>query len=353
MHSNRLALFEASPISPVSDTNERTLPEEILLLHFGSNSYTRNGVNGEILFTEEDADNILADFEKRGKDLVIDYEHQSLSGEKAPAAGWIHILEKDARGLLARIKYWTKEAEEFLLRGEYRYFSPTLCFSRKGKSLSAIHSVALTNHPAMHGLDPLAAGDLDHSAGDEESKEEKEDEAEFIYAGNHTFSQDPPEDIVEEILEKAGLLSLASEEKVRRKELLFSHLSLLQEKAENAENFLSGHHLKSFQEAALKLKEAEKLSAEEMLRQAFSQGKLTESMRNWAEALADSSPGLFQEYLKTAPRIVPGNDVPAASFEEKGVKQSFSDEEEKIFAMLGLSAEEIVKFPERFPENIF
>ena len=205
----------------------------------------------------------------------------------------------------------------------------------------------------MHGIDPLAAGDLDHSAGDDESKEEKVDESGFIYAGNNTLSRENPEDIMEEILEKTGLISLASTEGAGRKELLFAHLSLLQEKAENAENFLSGHHLDSFQDAALKLKEAEKLSAREMLRQAFSQGKLTENMRNWAEALADSSPGLFQEYLKTAPRIVPGNDVPAPSFEEKGGKQSFSDEEEKIFAMLGLSAEEIVKQPASFPENIF
>jgi phage I-like protein len=32
---------------------------------------------------------MVAHFEARGLDLVVDYEHQTLSGQKAPAAGWI------------------------------------------------------------------------------------------------------------------------------------------------------------------------------------------------------------------------------------------------------------------------
>jgi len=32
---------------------------------------------------------MVAHYEERGLDLVVDYEHQTLSGHKAPAAGWI------------------------------------------------------------------------------------------------------------------------------------------------------------------------------------------------------------------------------------------------------------------------
>ena len=40
---------------------------------------------------------MAADFRSRGVDLVIDYEHQSLQGERAPAAGWIKELEARSR----------------------------------------------------------------------------------------------------------------------------------------------------------------------------------------------------------------------------------------------------------------
>lgn len=344
MRSNRLALFESSPItplSPVSDNNKRSLPEEILLLRYGSNSYTRNGVSGEILFTEEDAENLLGDFRKRARDLVIDYEHQSLSGEKAPAAGWISALEKTQEGLLARIKYWTKEAEEFLLKGEYRYFSPTLLFSRKGKTLSAIHSVALTNHPAMHGIDPLTAGDLALSAG-EDLSERQEEKAGFTYPETENSNETKGE-FMDEILEKAGLLSLASSDAVTRKEALLSHLTALQEKAETAEAFLEKHHFASFHEASSELENAALLHRKEMFREAFSEGKLTENMLPWAEAFADAAPELFRKWLENAPRIVPGNEVPKPFSSSYEKCSSFSGEEEKIFAMLGLTPREVGK----------
>ena len=64
-------------------------------------------------------------FRSRGVDLVIDYEHQSLQGERAPAAGWIKDLEARPDGLWARVE-WTRQAREYLLSKEYRYFSPVL-----------------------------------------------------------------------------------------------------------------------------------------------------------------------------------------------------------------------------------
>ena len=91
------------------------LPAEFLLLPYGEIHYTRNGENGSFQFPETAADTVIADFEVRGKDLVIDYEHQSLGGCKAPAAGWIDRLFKTEQGLHAHVKYWTAEAAEYLV----------------------------------------------------------------------------------------------------------------------------------------------------------------------------------------------------------------------------------------------
>ncbi len=136
----------------------RDLPGKFLLLPYGENSYTKGGKTGSFHFAEPDADNVIREFASRGRDLVIDYEHQSTGNGKAPAAGWIETLLKEADGLYAKVKYWTEEAAQYLKNGEYRYFSPTLMF--EDSAVSAVHSVALTNHPALHHVSALAANDL-------------------------------------------------------------------------------------------------------------------------------------------------------------------------------------------------
>ena len=138
----------------------RTPPESFLLLKFGRSVYTKDGREGGFDFDVHAADALIAEFNSRSRDLVIDFEHSTLSGNEAPAAGWIDRLEKTAEGLCAHVKYWTDKAKEYLTRGEYRYFSPTLLFGRGGKSPAALHSVALTNHPALHGVDALVANDI-------------------------------------------------------------------------------------------------------------------------------------------------------------------------------------------------
>lgn len=179
MEKNRIAFCTTFPLNMSSCQNGETenvgsaLPQEFLLLHYGTNSYSKAGANGAFEFTETDADSVIRDFENRGHDLVIDYEHQSLGGEKAPAAGWIDAICKTAEGLSAHVKYWTEEAAKLLSSGEYRYFSPTIYFSRSGKTVSSIHSVALTNHPALHGIPALAAADDDAGAKTEEAGSER------------------------------------------------------------------------------------------------------------------------------------------------------------------------------------
>jgi phage I-like protein len=143
----------------MDNQEKRTVPQNFLLLKFGANVYTRDGKEDSFRFDDASADALIAEFNSRSRDLVIDFEHSTLSGNEAPAAGWIDRLEKTAEGLCAHVKYWTDKAKEYLNKGEYRYFSPTLLFGRGGKSPDALHSVALTNHPALHGVDALVAND--------------------------------------------------------------------------------------------------------------------------------------------------------------------------------------------------
>jgi phage I-like protein len=131
-----------------------TIPDWILVLPMG----TVELVDGRDPFVVDDKaiTALVAGFQKRGVDLVIDYEHQTLQGDRAPAAGWIKFLEKRQDGLWAKVE-WTAQAQEYLRLKEYRYLSPVLRLNPETRQPTALLHVALTNVPAIQGLPPLVA----------------------------------------------------------------------------------------------------------------------------------------------------------------------------------------------------
>lgn len=90
---------------------------------------------------------------------VVDYEHQTLhketNGQPAPAAGWIHGLRwvKD-KGLYALVEL-TARAAGMIASREYLYFSPVFEYSKKTGDVTKILMGALTNYPAIHGMDAV------------------------------------------------------------------------------------------------------------------------------------------------------------------------------------------------------
>ncbi|KAF1024262.1 MAG: hypothetical protein GAK37_03160 [Pseudomonas sp.] len=90
---------------------------------------------------------------------VIDYEHQTLkkeeNGQPAPAAGRLQELEwREGSGLWGRVEY-TARAARLIEDGEYLFFSPVFSYAPDG-TVTAILMGALTNDPAIDGLEPLA-----------------------------------------------------------------------------------------------------------------------------------------------------------------------------------------------------
>ena len=102
---------------------------------------------------------VIARFQARKTPPVIDYEHQTLkkeqNGQPAPAAGRIHELEwRDGSGLWARVEL-TARARQMIEDGEYLYFSPVFAYGPDGTVLAVLMG-ALTNDPAIDGMEPLA-----------------------------------------------------------------------------------------------------------------------------------------------------------------------------------------------------
>ncbi|SNR95387.1 Mu-like prophage I protein [Humidesulfovibrio mexicanus] len=100
--------------------------------------------------------------------LPVDYEHQLIlakqNGKPAPASGWVEaVAYVPGRGLFAAVS-WTAKAREHISADEYRYISPVFRFDQATGAVLEILSVALTNNPALDGMDAVALAALFPSA---------------------------------------------------------------------------------------------------------------------------------------------------------------------------------------------
>ncbi|GHT92610.1 hypothetical protein AGMMS49545_10440 [Betaproteobacteria bacterium] len=113
---------------------------------------------------------IIEAFNKLKTPLVVDYEHQTLSakdnGKPAPAAGWINGLEwRPGKGLYATNVEWTESARDAIKANEYRYISPVFSYRLPAGDISKLHHAALTNNPAIDGMEAVTALSLQLQAG--------------------------------------------------------------------------------------------------------------------------------------------------------------------------------------------
>lgn len=129
-------------------------PSEFQLLPYG-----KIEVEGEgpAFLDNATMDQIIAHFNRRGNDMVIDYEHQTLKDIQAPAAGWIErLVNRGEQGLWAVVK-WTEKAKQYLKNREYRYFSPVFFLRKSDRKVMQIVNAALTNLPKINELKPIVS----------------------------------------------------------------------------------------------------------------------------------------------------------------------------------------------------
>lgn len=93
--------------------------------------------------------------------IVIDYEHQTLNtlknGQPAPAAGWIRsVTWLTGKGLVSDVE-WTERARAAITAGEYRFISPVITWNEVTGVVTGVHLAALTNFPALLGMDAAVA----------------------------------------------------------------------------------------------------------------------------------------------------------------------------------------------------
>lgn len=110
--------------------------------------------------TPQDAEALVDRWFTRQTPVVVDYEHQThmteRNGQPAPAAGWVRALELRPSGLYALVD-WTDRARAAIRAREYQYVSPVFAFDRRTGQVLELISAALTNHPALDGMEPARA----------------------------------------------------------------------------------------------------------------------------------------------------------------------------------------------------
>lgn len=326
-------VFDAIALSEMSLTNDssdvRTPPEEILLIKYGKTNYTKNGEVDSYDFAETDADKIINEFANRNRDLCIDYEHQSLSGDKAPAAGWIKELKKTADGLVGTVKFWTEEAKKFISSGEYRYSSPVLYISRR-KPLS-VHSLAITNTPATWGVPSLAGKEEINPSGQADAEddininEEKNIvDKKTIVVNNDLEKLTKEKDIMDlkKFAEAIGIEVALSDknemDEAKTIESINAKIASLKASETEKSEFLKLHEVTDLGAMTLKVKgmvpaseltelnkKLAKIDAEKAVVKAFAEKKLVEAQRSWAMEYAEINPKGFSDFIAATPVVAP------------------------------------------------
>lgn len=115
---------------------------------------------GDFLVDNESYSLMRKSFKDRQLQIPIDYEHQTLKEAQAPAAGWITDLFLKDDGVYGQVN-WTEKAREYLKNREYKYTSPVLMVRGSDRKAVQLHSVALTNKPAIDALIPLVNSEND------------------------------------------------------------------------------------------------------------------------------------------------------------------------------------------------
>jgi phage I-like protein len=282
-----------------AERDAAALPQWIRLLPLGRVDLVDRREPLEV--DEESLEAMVRDFRSRGVDLVIDYEHQSLLGERAPAAGWIKDLEARDDGLWARVE-WTPQAQEYLRGREYRYFSPVLRLHPETRRPLVLLHVGLTNVPAIKGLTPLVAkmGTPDGASLREETGK-MGDRLKRILNLDPEAAEAAVWDRVLEVFQDLALtLKLPREASVSQLKGAVEALKAGAEGLVEAQEELK--HLR------YRLAE---VAAAQAVAEAMKAGKVSPAQKGWAYEYFRQDPEGFKTYVARAPKLVPtGEELP-------------------------------------------
>lgn len=277
------------------------VPEEIRILPLGM----VHNRHQDFLMDDESCRLIIEQFKDRKLDLVIDYEHQTLKDVQAPAGGWIKDIWKGADALMAKVE-WTPKAKEYLLNKEYRYLSPVVMVRKSDHKACALHSVALTNTPAIDGMFAIV-NSAGFPAGTIEIPDEGGENMETLKKLAAMLGL--PETATEDDVLKAVEALLKKGTEVVANSTILTMLGLkddakTEDVAGKIQQLSSGTPALEAEVKALKESLA-KRDASDAVGAALKEGKISAAQKEWAEAYALKDLEGFKSFCEKAAVVVP------------------------------------------------
>lgn len=101
---------------------------------------------------------VVEKFNHHGTEVVVDFDHESMEdGKRAEAAGWVtEVWYESGEGLMAMVR-WTDDARTLIRKQKFQYLSPAGFVRVADRKFVRLDSVALTNKPAIAGMQKVAA----------------------------------------------------------------------------------------------------------------------------------------------------------------------------------------------------
>jgi phage I-like protein len=304
-------------------------PSQIQLIPYGRHITDKGSFNLDAPAIEA----VLSSFKKRKNQMAIDYEHQSLGSEEAPAAGWIkRLLNKGRDGLWAEVD-WTERAKRYLRGREYRYLSPVFLKELDSGNVVRLLGAGLTNRPAIDGMVPVVntEGSPLKTNKEEELMEELlkvlgldpgSTENDVLEAVTRLKQEAATENISADVLEAIGL-----DESAGRSEALGT-IAAMRHGYDLAEELTS-----KVQELGLKLKNTQ---AESLVTTAMREGKVTPAQRPWALDFAGRDPEGFLTFAAKAPAAISIGVMEKIAFKHSS---AVDETQERVNRLTGVSRE--------------
>lgn len=322
-------------------------PEEVKILPVG----TVNSEKGDFIVDQESYKEMKAEMQRRGIDIVIDYEHQTLKNVQAPAGGWVKDLIYTPEAIVAKVE-WTPKAKEYLKNKEYRYLSPVVLTRKSDSKAVVLHSLALTNTPAINGMFAIV-NSVDFDTYNTPTGG-KEMDLQRIKELLGLPAETPEEDVMNALVKVLEKVKDAPDPKPEEdKEVVANSviLGLLELPADSKTEdvttkimALKAGASQRDQEMKETLERLKQKEADDAVMMALKAGKITAAQKDWAKEYALKDRKGFDSFVEKAPAVVPVGKLDTTEAPKNKEKVEV---DEFILKATGLSKEDLEKYADK------
>ncbi len=322
-------------------------PEEVKILPVG----TVNSEKGDFIVDQESYKEMKAEMQRRGIDIVIDYEHQTLKDVQAPAGGWVKDLIYTPEAIVAKVE-WTPKAKEYLKNKEYRYLSPVVLTRKSDSKAVVLHSLALTNTPAINGMFAIVNSVNFYTYNTPTGG--KEMDLQRIKELLGLPAETPEEDVMNALVKVLEKVKDAPDSKPEEdKEVVANSviLGLLELPADSKTEDVTTKIMalkagvsRQNQEIQETMERLRQRDADDAVMMALKAGKITAAQKDWAKEYALKDRKGFDSFVEKAPAVVPVGKLDTTEAPKNKEKVEV---DEFILKATGLSKEDLEKYADK------